>query len=79
MSDEKKNDVNELIEKLGASTGYIISSLLTSTVALIFSAFFGFGEISFYMLAASTVLGWISAICHFKKIGVSFDWKKKTK
>ncbi len=79
MSDEKKSAVNELLEKISASTTYIISLLFTITVALIVCAFIGFGESSFYMLAFLTVYGWISAICHFKKIGVSFDWKKKTK
>ncbi|MGG5332521.1 hypothetical protein [Enterococcus sp. AZ163] len=79
MIDEKKSAVNELLEKISATTTYIISLLLTITVALIVSAFIGFGESSFYILACLTVYGWISAICHFKKIGVSFDWKKKTK
>lgn len=75
MSDEKKSAVDELVEKIGASTGYIISSQLASTAALILSAIYGFGEFSFYMLAATTVIGWISAIYHFKKIGISIDWK----
>lgn len=79
MIDGKKIDVNDLLKKLNASSSYIISLLLTSTVALIISAFSGFGEFSFYMLAVFTVYGWISAIIHFKKIGLSFDWKRKTK
>lgn len=79
MSDEKKSAVNELLEKISATTSYILSLLVTITVALIVSAFIGFGEASFYLIALLTVYGWISAIFHFKKIGVSFVWKKKTK
>ncbi|MBO0453737.1 MULTISPECIES: hypothetical protein [Enterococcus] len=72
MFDEKK-----VLLQLNTAFGLIAGILMMNTIALIGSLFFNaFGELSFFMWAFVTFMGWVVTIIQFKKADIQVKWKK---